>query len=855
VRKANFDAADRPIRETTGAVVNELLGAATASLHEGTDRDALALDNKSVVTTRYTARGTVRAVNGSYGDLVAGVKRDADGLVAQIEYGDLAKTTTAFSYDNRRRLRSVQTYRGPPNAWTTQPSYLPAPEFGSATPSSFQLLLADEDYTYDSVDNPTEIRDWRLPDEWPAGAKPVTRQMEYDDLYRVTQVDYRYAGGDDTWVSPFAAEEAGDSSDPRRAQPSPHVAFDKRVLRQTFAYDWLGNTSKTTDDSGGFYDRSLGSVTNDLAHGKPYQLGAASNEATAAASTRKGHLSATYDDAGNLTAMVVVRNGPCLGTKCAQQFTYDWDEVGRLVQARRWDFESQQSPPPVDTPASATLQYAYDHSDTRVRKTALDANSNALSTLYVFASFELRRATFTVGGDYDREAITEVPYLFAHGVRLARVVFEPAQVPSFDPGKPHVFLELGDHLGSNNVVLDKATGELVERGTYEAYGATESDYRPARWNEFREDYRFTGKEGDVEVGTVYFGARFYVPSLGRWANADPLAVHTNRGDLNLYAYVHGQVLKAIDPLGLDEACQCNLPQEDPAAGMTHGAAVSEQGTMSPGVGVAGGGGGAVPSRGQPQEASTVGMRAQALAAATYNAPIRLGQGIVVLTAGLNGDVRQTETESGRALAIGEAYIGALQALEDLKVPPPEVETERAQRIGGMIDLTIIWGAPASGATGEMRTGTVLAAESKGAIVQEARAVEAAVGQSTSTTSVSQASGIPGDAFVVRGGVATPEQIAQGIGPHRDVPGLIGFSAQSRAGATVHELASTGGIGNKPFPHGKVSVTTAGQLRCIGCEVIPSPGAGANHVTVTPGPATPAKISEQFIVQPNPARAR
>jgi RHS repeat-associated protein len=124
---------------------------------------------------------------------------------------------------------------------------------------------------------------------------------------------------------------------------------------------------------------------------------------------------------------------------------------------------------------------------------------------------------------------------------------------------------------------------------------------------------------------------------------------------------------------------------------------------------------------------------------------------------------------------------------------------------------------------------------------------------TATKSTDLAGGIPDDAYVVRGGAATPDQIANGIGPHRDVAGLTGFSAQSKPGASVEELASTGGVGGGPFPHGKVSVTTVKELRCIGCDVVKSPGAGANHVTVTPGPATPAQISEKFTVQPNPAR--
>jgi RHS repeat-associated protein len=111
--------------------------------------------------------------------------------------------------------------------------------------------------------------------------------------------------------------------------------------------------------------------------------------------------------------------------------------------------------------------------------------------------------------------------------------------------------------------LDVATSELVERGTYQAYGGVDSDYRPERWKHFREDYRFTGKEEDVEVGLVYFGKRFLNPLLGRWCNPDPLAIHSpGEADANLYAYVRGYVLKAIDPLGLQDNQQCYASEVD-----------------------------------------------------------------------------------------------------------------------------------------------------------------------------------------------------------------------------------------------------------------------------------------------------
>ncbi len=51
---------------------------------------------------------------------------------------------------------------------------------------------------------------------------------------------------------------------------------------------------------------------------------------------------------------------------------------------------------------------------------------------------------------------------------------------------------------------------------------------------------------------MYFGKRYYAPMLGRWISADPLAVHVpGRADLNVYAYVHGMPLAAVDPVGLE----------------------------------------------------------------------------------------------------------------------------------------------------------------------------------------------------------------------------------------------------------------------------------------------------------------
>ncbi len=350
-------------------------------------------------------------------------------------------------------------------------------------------------------------------------------------------------------MSPFDAEDRGIDPDPRRAQSTPRVSFANRVQSQSFRYDWLGNTTSTDDDAHGFYDRSLGTITNGSGTA-PYQL----NSAAGTGGARAGSLTAAYDASGNVTSLAVTRAGPCLpaGSLCSQRFGYDWDEVGRLVHARRWDTAmpgAASSPLPTSVPR-AELRYAYDASNDRMLKTSIDSKANTVFDAYVFDSLELIRTTWT-GTDYVRSATTEVAYLSAHGTRLARLHFALANEPALSSAKLHVLFELPDHLGSTSIVIDRDTSELVERGTYMANGVPDSDYRPVRWNSFREDLRFTGKEEDIEVGLQYFGKRFLNPMLGRWMGPDPLSLHGLRStDPNLYMYVQGQLLRSVDPAGL-----------------------------------------------------------------------------------------------------------------------------------------------------------------------------------------------------------------------------------------------------------------------------------------------------------------
>ena len=176
--------------------------------------------------------------------------------------------------------------------------------------------------------------------------------------------------------------------------------------------------------------------------------------------------------------------------------------------------------------------------------------------LYVFDSLVLEHAAFPGGlpGDYERDAKTEQVFLRAGGMLLGRAFYDEGAMPtatSGTNGRVHVFMTLGDPLGSTSFVIDHDTSELVERTTYLTYGGIDSDYRPSRWESFREDIRYTGHWDDSQVGLTYFGARYYSPALARFISPDPLTIHGLGGDPNPYAYVGGSPAGNVDPFGLD----------------------------------------------------------------------------------------------------------------------------------------------------------------------------------------------------------------------------------------------------------------------------------------------------------------
>jgi len=108
-----------------------------------------------------------------------------------------------------------------------------------------------------------------------------------------------------------------------------------------------------------------------------------------------------------------------------------------------------------------------------------------------------------------------------------------------------------DQLGTPQLATD-AQGNITWQATSEAFGRT----FPAPTNAITMNLRFPGQYFDQELGLHYNYFRDYDPEVGRYVERDPMGL---AGGVNLYGYVEGNPIGAIDPQGLLLLCQINCP--------------------------------------------------------------------------------------------------------------------------------------------------------------------------------------------------------------------------------------------------------------------------------------------------------
>ncbi len=113
-----------------------------------------------------------------------------------------------------------------------------------------------------------------------------------------------------------------------------------------------------------------------------------------------------------------------------------------------------------------------------------------------------------------------------------------------------------DHLGSPRLVVDADSGQIVQELQYDEWGKVQVNTAPAI-----QPFGFAGGLYDPDTNLVRFGARDYVPEIGRFASKEPVKT---AGLPNLYEYAGCDPINNIDADGLakfecsngqDEVCQ------------------------------------------------------------------------------------------------------------------------------------------------------------------------------------------------------------------------------------------------------------------------------------------------------------
>jgi RHS repeat-associated protein len=121
---------------------------------------------------------------------------------------------------------------------------------------------------------------------------------------------------------------------------------------------------------------------------------------------------------------------------------------------------------------------------------------------------------------------------------------------------------MGDHQGSNRVVMN-STGGVIARRDYLPFGeevtagvgmrTTAQGYKPTLSSETegtRQKYGMT--ERDKESGLDHTDWRKYDSSQGRWTTPDPLSGNAgNPQSFNRYSYVQNDPVNLVDPAGLE----------------------------------------------------------------------------------------------------------------------------------------------------------------------------------------------------------------------------------------------------------------------------------------------------------------
>ncbi|ATN04830.1 hypothetical protein CRN76_05155 [Chryseobacterium indologenes] len=139
-----------------------------------------------------------------------------------------------------------------------------------------------------------------------------------------------------------------------------------------------------------------------------------------------------------------------------------------------------------------------------------------------------------------------VDYLTGFQYENSTLQFFPTSEGYFDVVKNKYIYNYTDHLGNVRLsYMNSGSGlEIIEESNYYPFGLKHEGYNILTGNAAYQ-YKYNGKELQ-ETGMYDYGARFYMPDLGRWGVIDPRSQYTHEA----YSYVWNNPIMFTDPTGM-----------------------------------------------------------------------------------------------------------------------------------------------------------------------------------------------------------------------------------------------------------------------------------------------------------------
>ncbi|MGB1252072.1 MAG: RHS repeat-associated core domain-containing protein, partial [Candidatus Promineifilaceae bacterium] len=325
-----------------------------------------------------------------------------------------------------------------------------------------------------------------------------TFEYQYDLIGNITQVSETQSGDVQTFGYDFLSRLV-------TAQATGGVAD----YNHSYSYDPLGNMlgmTTTTETRAYDYTNWAGGTncpTGELnhAHGLPHAVKAVNSDYFC------------YDANGNMTKR---HEG---GTDFFQLF----DGENRLTH--------------VQDNVGAVTRFDYDATGQRMKTT--DETTN-VEIFYPFPGYELEVQT-------DGTEIERMTYSLEGQAIVQRV--------KDNANRDDWYYIHTDHLGSSTVMTfghNNPNGNLgnVDVSSYARYLPFGGYRGQPTSNSDISDSGFTGHKHNDSVGLIYMNARFYVPSINRFASADTIVPDpVNSQSYNRYSYVENRPINLNDPSG------------------------------------------------------------------------------------------------------------------------------------------------------------------------------------------------------------------------------------------------------------------------------------------------------------------